>query len=97
MTSSACVLQTPPLTPFPNLVTPEMAFPLHDPPNIGRHLVTRVMGTYLAKLDLDELVEIVRKAVVARAHHLLRGSPDMDIPVIVVDFPVSLFMLRTLR
>jgi len=36
-----------------------MAFPLHDPPNIGRHLVTRIMGTYLAKLDLDELVEIV--------------------------------------
>ncbi len=89
--------QTPPLTPFPNLVSPDAAFPLYDPPGIGRHLVTRVMGTYLANLDLDELVEVVRKVVVERARHLLQDNPEMDIPVIVVDLPVALFMLRTLR
>lgn len=74
-----------------------MAFPLYDLPGIGRHLVVRVSGLYLAKLDLDALVDIVREHVVQRARHLLRSNPDMDIPAIMVDFPVSLFLLRTLR
>lgn len=52
---------------------------------------------YLAKMDLDELVELVRDAVVSHAASLLRDQPDADIPVIVVDFPVPLFMLRSLR
>ena len=51
----------------------------------------------LQSLDMAELVERVRTAVVARAAQLLRKEPDAPVDYLVVDLPCTFFMLRTLR
>ena len=51
----------------------------------------------LQNLDMAELVERVRAAVVARAAQLLRKEPDAPVDYLVVDLPCTFFMLRTLR
>lgn len=83
--------------PFPDLTKPDTGYQLYNPPGVDPRLVTRVVGVYGAKLDLDELVEIVRDAVVQKARQILQQDPDTIIPVIFVDFPVSLFIFRPLR
>ena len=51
----------------------------------------------LQNLDMAELVERVRTAVVARAAQLLRKDPDAPVDYLTVDLPCTFFMLRTLR
>ena len=42
-----CLLpQIPALVGMPDLVNPQQAYPLYDPPGIGRHLVTRISGAF---------------------------------------------------
>ena len=55
------------------------------------------MCALLQNLDMAELVERVRAAVVARAAQLLRKEPDAPVDYLVVDLPCTFFMLRTLR
>lgn len=51
----------------------------------------------LQNLDMAELVERVRAAVVARAAQLLRKEPDSPVDYLFVDLPCTFFMLRALR
>lgn len=48
-------------------------------------------------LDMVELVERVRAAVVATAAQLLLKEPDTPVDYLVVDLPCTFFMLRTVR
>ncbi len=71
-----------------------------------RRLIQRSLGADEAKglsqfgaaqnLDMAELVERVRAAVVARAAQLLRKEPDTPVYYMVVDLPCTFFMLRTI-
>lgn len=57
---------------------------------------------YLKNMELGELVDLAREAVVGRARERLlaaRGSsgpPSAAVPYVVLDLPCSFFMLRTL-
>uniref|UniRef100_A0A1D2A093 O-fucosyltransferase family protein n=1 Tax=Auxenochlorella protothecoides TaxID=3075 RepID=A0A1D2A093_AUXPR len=96
------VHETPALTPFPDLTQPGVAFPLYAQPGVDPDLVVRVEGVYLKNMELGELVDLAREAVVGRARERLlaaRGSsgpPSAAVPYVVLDLPCSFFMLRTL-
>lgn len=48
-------MQTPPLVPFPDLVTPEAAYQLYDPPGIDPRLITRVSGVVSRSCTSDSV------------------------------------------
>ena len=52
-------MQTPALTPFPDLTAPELAYPLFAQSGIDPRFVTRISGVYLKNLDMPELIEKV--------------------------------------
>ena len=60
-------------------------------------LVCRLEGVYLKNLDMSELIDRARAAVIDHAAKLLRASPGMDVKYIVLDMPCSFFSLRSLR
>ncbi len=89
--------QTPELNPFPDLTQPEKAFPLYPQPSIDSTLVTSVSDVYLQNLDMPELIEKARTAVIQHAMAILKENPDREVDYIVLDFPCTFFMLRALR
>ena len=93
---SVC-MQTPALTPFPDLTQPELAYPQYPHPDIDPKFVTRLDGVYLQNLDMPELIEKARLAVVSKASEVLKADPDSRIDYIVLDLPCTFFMLRSLR
>ena len=92
-----CCLQTPALTPFPDLTQPEVAFPLYPHPEIDPRLVTHLDNVYLQNLDMPELIEKARVAVIGHATALLKAEPQRSIDYVVLDLPCTFFMLRSLR
>ncbi len=90
-------MQTPDLLPFPDLTQPEKAFPLYPHPSIDSSLVTSVSDVYLQNLDMPELIEKARTAVIQHAMALLKADPDREVDYVVLDFPCTFFMLRALR
>ena len=52
---------------------------------------------YLKNLDMAELIEKARGAVMARAAAVLSADPSYDLHYIVLDMPCSFYSLRTLR
>ena len=95
--SQGAGLQTPELLPFPDLTQPEKAFPLYPQPAIDSTLVTSVSDVYLQNLDMPELIEKARTAVIRHAMAILKADPDREVDYIVLDFPCTFFMLRALR
>ena len=57
----------------------------------------RLEGVYLKDLDMAELVEMSRAAVVTLASSILKEDPGADLRYLVLDLPCSFFMLRSLR
>ena len=89
--------QTPALTPFPDLTQPEVAFPLYPHPEIDPRLVTHLDNVYLQNLDMPELIEKARVAVIGHATALLKAEPQRNVDYVVLDLPCTFFMLRSLR
>jgi hypothetical protein len=52
---------------------------------------------YLRNLDLADLMERARRAVVGQATSILRDDPAADLQYVVLDMPCSFFSLRSLR
>ena len=90
-------LQTPSLLPFPDLTQPELAYPLYPQPEIDPKLIARIDDVYLRNLDMPELIEKARIAVISHAAKLLKQDPGRTIDYIVLDMPCTFFMLRSLR
>ena len=90
-------MQTPALLPFPDLTQPELAYPMYPHPEIDPELIARIDDVYLRNLDMPELIEKARIAVISHAGKLLREDPSRNIDYIVLDMPCTFFMLRSLR
>lgn len=60
-------------------------------------MTVRHVISVLQNLDMPELVEKVRQAVVGHAAKLLKEDPDRDLDVLVLDLPCTFYMLRSLR
>ncbi|PSC70539.1 alternative oxidase [Micractinium conductrix] len=88
--------RTPSLRPFPDLTQPEVAYPQYPAGSIDPNLVVRMEGVYLKNLELSELMERARAAVVGQATAILRDDPAADLQYIVLDMPCSFFSLRAL-
>ena len=54
-------------------------------------------GVYLKNLDMPELIEKARSAVIGHASKLLREDHGLDVSYIVLELPCTFFMLRSLR
>lgn len=92
-----CVAQTPALLPFPDLTAPEVAYPAYAQPGVDPATIAHMSGVYLENLDMPELIEKARRAVMDTAGALLRADPNRDLQQIVLDLPCTFFMLRSLR
>ena len=90
-------MQTPALLPFPDLTQPELAYPMYPQPEIDPDLIARIDDVYLRNLDMPELIEKARIAVIGHAAKLLKADPSRTIDYIVLDMPCTFFMLRSLR
>lgn len=90
------VHRTPALLPFPDLTQPELAYPMYPQPEIDPELIARIDDVYLRNLDMPELIEKARIAVIGHAGKLLRQDPSRKIDYIVLDMPCTFFMLRSL-
>ena len=66
----------------------------HD---IDDKYVTQLGGIYLQNLDMPELIEKARLAVISKAGQVLLADPDSKLDYIVLDLPCTFFMLRSLR
>ena len=91
------VLQAQALEPFPDLTAPDSAFVGHLHPGVDERCSAKISGVYLQHLEMGELVERARRAVVSRAEELLQLEPDMTIDAMVLDLPCTFFMLRSER
>lgn len=90
------VYKTPALMPFPDLTAPELAYPGYIQQDINPKQITKVSGVYLKNMDMPELVEKARRAVIDHSAKLLREDNAMDLNYIVLDLPCTFFMLRSL-
>ncbi len=54
-------------------------------------------GVYLKNLELSELMERARSAVVGQATSILKDDPEADLQYVVLDMPCSFFSLRSVR
>ncbi|KAL3132707.1 hypothetical protein ABBQ32_009214 [Trebouxia sp. C0010 RCD-2024] len=90
------VHRTPSLLPFPDLTQPELAYPMYPQPEIDPRLIARIDDVYLRNLDMPELIEKARIAVIGHAAKLLKQDPGRTIDYIVLDMPCTFFMLRSL-
>ena len=57
----------------------------------------RLEDVYLKNLDMAELIEKARHAVMNKASAVLQDDPSADLRYIVLDMPCSFYSLRTLR
>ena len=89
-------LQTPALSPFPDLTQPEVAFPLGKQ-GIDPDCIARMGGVYLQNLDMPQLLQKAHVAIVLKAREMLTANPNRKLPYIVLDLPCTFFMLRSLR
>ena len=85
------------MLPFPDLTQPELAYPMYPQPEIDPKLIARIDDVYLRNLDMPELIEKARIAVIGHAAKLLKQDPGRTIDYIVLDMPCTFFMLRSLR
>ena len=53
--------QTPSLSPFPDLMAPQAAFPTYLQPGVDAATVARLDDVYIANLDMPDLVEKVSR------------------------------------
>ncbi|KAL4423672.1 hypothetical protein ABPG75_000973 [Micractinium tetrahymenae] len=88
--------RTPSLRPFPDLTQPGAAFPQYPLGSLDPNLVVRMEGVYLKNLELSELMERARAAVVGQATSILKDDPEADLQYIVLDMPCSFFSLRSI-
>lgn len=86
--------RTPSLRPFPDLTQPESAFPLYPLGSLDPNLVVRMEGVYLKNLELADLMERARAAVVGQATSILKDDPAADLQYVVLDMPCSFFALK---
>ena len=91
------MMQTPALEPFPDLTQPEIAYARYQQPGIDPSSIATLGSVYLQHLDMSELVNRARQAVIERAGELLRKDPGVRVEYIVLDLPCTFFMLKTLR
>lgn len=66
------------------------------PPHLPHPRVLSLEDVYLKDLDMGELVEMSRAAVVGLASSILKEDPGADLRYLVLDLPCSFFMLRSL-
>ncbi|DBA65894.1 TPA: hypothetical protein ACH3X2_002921 [Trebouxia sp. C0005] len=69
---------------------------MYPQPEIDPELIARIDDVYLRNLDMPELIEKARIAVIGHAGKLLRQDPSRKIDYIVLDMPCTFFMLRSL-
>lgn len=70
---------------------------MYPQPEIDPELIARIEDVYLRNLDMPELIEKARLAVIGHAGKLLRADPARKLEYIVLDLPCTFFMLRSLR
>lgn len=85
------------MEPFPDLTQPETAFVLYPPTGLTDYVTVQVDDLYMGVLDLEDLVEVVREAVVITAEDTARESGHDRHQHVLLDLPCTFFMLRTLR
>jgi hypothetical protein len=51
----------------------------------------------MQNLDMPELIEKARQAVIGHAGKLLRQNPDKDVEYLVLDLPCTFYMMRSVR
>ena len=90
-------VQAQALEPFPDLTEPDNAFVPYLPEGISEAHVARMGGVYAQHLEMSDLVERARRAVVGRAEALLAAEPSSAVDRIVLDLPCTFFMLRCTR
>lgn len=90
------VHRTPSLRPFPDLTMPDVAYPMYPLGSLDPNLVVRLQGVYLKNMDLSDLMDLARAAVVGQATSILRDDPAADVQYVVLDLPCSFFCLRSL-
>ncbi|KAI7838016.1 hypothetical protein COHA_008197 [Chlorella ohadii] len=90
------VHRTPALKPFPDLTQPEVAFPRYPAGDLDPNLVVRLEDVYLKALDLGELMDRARQAVVGHARGIRKDDLEAELPYVVLDLPCSFFSLRSL-
>ncbi|KAK9785429.1 hypothetical protein WJX73_009533 [Symbiochloris irregularis] len=90
------VHKTPSLASVPDLTQPETAFPLYPVDDMDPRFATRLGDVYLQNLDMPELIDKARLAVLSHASAVLRRDPDSKLDAVALDLPCSFFMLRSL-
>ena len=70
---------------------------MYPHPEINPELIAKIDDVYLRNLDMPELIEKARIAVIGHAGKLLREDPGRTLDYIVLDMPCTFFMLRSLR
>lgn len=95
--SQVFVLQAEALEPFPDLTQPEVAFPEHPFSAIDSKFSTRMGDVYLGILDMEDLLERARQAVISKAEELAGEQGSQYVGSIVLDLPCTFFMLRSVR
>jgi hypothetical protein len=83
------------LEAFPDLSQPEEAYVQH--PGSDLNFTVKLRGVYARHLDMGELVEMARHAVVGRAEELMRQNGSLVVEHVLLDLPCTFFMLRSLR
>ena len=89
-------LQAESLEPFPDLTQPELAFIPYPAAAHDRSLTVQLHDLYLRILDMEDLMEMARHAVVSKAEEVARSGSSGRGPI-VLDLPCTFFMLRSLR
>ena len=83
------------MEPFPDLTQPEIAFVPYPAKGHDPQLTVQLPDLYLRILDMDELIDMARHAVVGKIEEVAQTS-SIKSPI-VLDLPCTFFMLRSLR
>ena len=90
-------MQAESLEPFPDLTQPEIAFVPYPASGYDPQLTVQLPDLYLRILDMEDLVELARQAIVSKAEEVARSSSSGIVGPVVLDLPCTFFMLRSLR
>ncbi len=85
------------LEPFPNIASGANAFlsaPLH---NVPADAYTRMEGTYIRPIPLQELAAAATGVIMDHAKHLYAQDPSRGNVTVVLDLPCTFFAIQTPR
>ena len=85
------------MEPFPDLSQPDSAFVPYPFEGQDARLTVQMGDVYLKILDLPDLIDMARSAVVNKAEEAARKNQGTFAGPVVLDLPCTFFMLRSLR